>query len=1276
MNGALLWIAGLIVVLLAALFAVPYAVDWNAYRGVFETEASRMLGREVRVGGDVSLRLLPAPYISFEKPRIADATAGEAFFRADSFTMWLALPPLLQGIVEARQVEIERPVLRLQIHENGGGNWRTFKISRADLPFVPRGLTLQSVKITDGIIAVHGVSGEPLAKIEIAEGELSAPALEGPYRLRADVRWNDDIREVRASTAPPDPDGSTRLKLAVRAPKSGNAYTFDGRIVDLVGRPQFDGSFTATIPVTSGTGELRPTTVQSADSEAIPPAALHSGVFEVRAAVSANAVSAKLSDLGFSFEQNGQPQLLTGTAEASWLQKPVIRATLTSRWLDLDRIADVPSNSNALQALRSLASSVTGFLPTQADVAARLTIDQATLAGDMVSNLVVAIENAGAGLTIKEFHAALPGGSRVDVTGALTGSGTAEAFDGEILVRGANLNRFLAWAARGTQFADAPSDAGFALSGQLSLGPGRLELSKASIDSGPNRLEGEITYRWDGRRNLVLSLETSRADISGVLPGVLGPDLLKAKLGALTGSDGGNLNSLLAGLAGIDLSMHIRADALTDGARMLHNVDADVRLEDGRLRIPVFRASTPEGFKLELDGDVRDFAGEPKGALQGTIEAPTRAALSEALDLAADDIDGERRQWLAALAPLRLAFVSRFGQPPGERVVMTIDGTSHGEHLVATLVLEGGLAEWRSKPADLMLTSESNEVARVVRGLLLGGTEEREARSTLPKGRLLVKAAGVPEKDAAIFVQMIAGDDLQLLLQGRGALPANGSPTFKGEMEVAAENSGRALHFAGIPLPANAVEGGLKGRAAVTVADHALTFALDRFEVGKVRLSGEAKLGGTSETRTLDLDLKADSASLPRLLALALDTEIQTSEIPADIAQLSQWQDQPFDFSNLEHVNGSLNLKADTLALGQGFELADAVLEAQIEPGRITITKLEGRALGGAVSGAFKLEKTAAGGQMSGAFGLWDIRLDHIKGASNAPIGAGSLRLTLQVNGQAVTPRALIPVLTGKGELQFRNARWERLSAKAIEAAADAVLSGDTAPTGEPLRQALRTALAREPLLLGDLKIPVVVGAGALRIDGFTVETPEAQIINRTTIDLTEVAIDSEWKLQPKATRGGGTPLPGISVVYVGPLKSIASLEPQLFIDMLERELAVRNMERDVEHLEQLRREDEARAKAEAERLRKLEEERLMQFQELQGAQGLTIDVPFPFPASPSTAPAPQSLTIEPETPSQHPQPAAPQQRITPQWDGQRPPPERSGTSAPASSAPEVRRAL
>ena len=103
MSNALLIIAGLIVAVFAALAAVPHLVDWNGYRGVFEEEATRILGREVRVGGAVNVRLLPAPYASFEKVRIADPTglSGEPFFRAESFTLWLSAPPLLRGVLEA-----------------------------------------------------------------------------------------------------------------------------------------------------------------------------------------------------------------------------------------------------------------------------------------------------------------------------------------------------------------------------------------------------------------------------------------------------------------------------------------------------------------------------------------------------------------------------------------------------------------------------------------------------------------------------------------------------------------------------------------------------------------------------------------------------------------------------------------------------------------------------------------------------------------------------------------------------------------------------------------------------------------------------------------------------------------------------------------------------------------------------------------------------------------------------------------------------------------------
>ena len=84
-----MWLCGLLIAVFAALFAGPYFVDWNSYRGVFEEEATRLLGRRVRVGGQVNLRLLPAPYVLFENLSISDTTgiAGGPLFKTDSFKM-------------------------------------------------------------------------------------------------------------------------------------------------------------------------------------------------------------------------------------------------------------------------------------------------------------------------------------------------------------------------------------------------------------------------------------------------------------------------------------------------------------------------------------------------------------------------------------------------------------------------------------------------------------------------------------------------------------------------------------------------------------------------------------------------------------------------------------------------------------------------------------------------------------------------------------------------------------------------------------------------------------------------------------------------------------------------------------------------------------------------------------------------------------------------------------------------------------------------------------
>src|SRR4051794_25193327 len=251
MNNGLLFFGGVLVVVLAALFAVPNFIDWNGYRGVFEEEASKVLGRDVRVGGTVNLRLLPVPYMRFEKVRIANLSGrtGEPFVRAESFTMWLSSPALLRGVLEASEIELNKPVLTLVVDAQGGGNWTNITLKPGDLPFVPRDVALRSVKIIDGAVSIFNAASERISQIERIYGELSADGLRGPFRFKGSAAWSGTLHDVNFASDVPGSDGAFSLKASARADRSPNVYMLNGRVFDLTKKPVFKGDWTAKLAV-------------------------------------------------------------------------------------------------------------------------------------------------------------------------------------------------------------------------------------------------------------------------------------------------------------------------------------------------------------------------------------------------------------------------------------------------------------------------------------------------------------------------------------------------------------------------------------------------------------------------------------------------------------------------------------------------------------------------------------------------------------------------------------------------------------------------------------------------------------------------------------------------------------------------------------------------------------------------------------------------------------------------------------------------------------------
>src|SRR5262249_54095296 len=65
-QTTLLGVAVAIILALVTALVGPLFIDWNSYRGEFETRASRLTGLEFRVTGAIDARLLPTPTLVLE----------------------------------------------------------------------------------------------------------------------------------------------------------------------------------------------------------------------------------------------------------------------------------------------------------------------------------------------------------------------------------------------------------------------------------------------------------------------------------------------------------------------------------------------------------------------------------------------------------------------------------------------------------------------------------------------------------------------------------------------------------------------------------------------------------------------------------------------------------------------------------------------------------------------------------------------------------------------------------------------------------------------------------------------------------------------------------------------------------------------------------------------------------------------------------------------------------------------------------------------------------
>src|SRR5262249_10082658 len=153
--------------------------------------------------------------------------------------------PLFRGIIEANEIEFRRPVLRLTREEGGSWNWQSFGQVFANAAYLPSNIALTSLKISDGVLAVHSPRGGERLRLEGTEGERSARAREGPSRFGGPFGKGGAEREARTATANPDSEAGVRFRPSIRLADTGAVYLIDARLLDLMAEPRLDGELSA-----------------------------------------------------------------------------------------------------------------------------------------------------------------------------------------------------------------------------------------------------------------------------------------------------------------------------------------------------------------------------------------------------------------------------------------------------------------------------------------------------------------------------------------------------------------------------------------------------------------------------------------------------------------------------------------------------------------------------------------------------------------------------------------------------------------------------------------------------------------------------------------------------------------------------------------------------------------------------------------------------------------------------------------------------------------------
>ncbi|MDA0219929.1 MAG: AsmA family protein [Proteobacteria bacterium] len=974
---------GLLALALGAVVIMLLTLDLNGYKPEIEAELERATGRDVTIGGDLHLTVLPALALAVDDLTIAGLPGGSgdpllALPRAQAV---VALLPLLSGEIEVERVRLVEPVVVLERTQDGRASW-SFDPPGAAGGETPA-VSIASLELEGGTVLWRdGGDEQRFSGLTLSAAALS---LEGPFEASGSFEHDGAAWTLTADIGRTSrPQVPVNITLGSPVGQWGLAGSVDvsGPMPAFGGQMQFEGAALGPLLALAGL-----------DTASLPRGLLEQPV-SLDAGISASVDAVLLADVVLAL---GETRAL-GMGSLTLGERPSGDLVLALGRLDADALlAGLPEPAADAEAPVPLA------LPEGFDLTADIAIDAALYRGQALRQVHVIAELDHGSLSLDVASAQLPGGTDVALAGTVTNEEGVATFRGPLEANSDNLRATLAWL--GEPLDEVPPDRlrRVDVVGDLVLQPGRLAMTGIDLRFDSSRLTGALAASIGADPAYSARIALDRINLDAYLaPGQAG-DETAAGDGAFA----------MPELPGLDLDLDASVEQLTYNGVLVGGVVARGILRDGALAIDSLGAADIAGATVRTSGSVD----------------PASGSIDLKLGVQAEDA-GDLLRLLGIALPIE---ASRLG-----RVELTGEVTGGTDQAVVRQRLDTGLGQASIDGTLIDVLGKPGFDGRVGLRASSYRTLAQAFDIALPEAddSEIVFAADITT-DGNLLDSNAVLEMLGLTVRGTGHAEAiQGDATF--DVRLVAEHGELADLMAALGAAQGASLGPLKLDLTATGDRRAADIVLAPSTLGTSTFRGTVALDLTGARPDAQVRLQAGSLALDPFLALSSAGtlgDVPAAEgdtaAPAEAGPSGRWSSEPIDLAMLRAFDGRIELTAEQASL-QGMALVGPTIVATLADGTLDLERFDG----GLFDGRIAMTGEIVAGvphrlSLDLALGDADARQVLAHFADSERID-GRLYLDGTVEGVGLSQRDLIGSLAGSGKVSLRDGTVEGFDLGAI----------------------------------------------------------------------------------------------------------------------------------------------------------------------------------------------------------------------------------------------------